>query len=88
MQVARKPIAAISHAPWILIETDFVRGRKLTASPSLRTDIVNAGGSWVNRPVVADDRLVTCRKPADLTQFDEAMISLFTPPEQSVAAAS
>ncbi len=88
MQIARKPIAAICHAPWILIETDFVRGRRLTSWPSLRTDIVNAGGNWVNQPVVSDNLLVTSRKPADLAQFNDAMIALFTPQEQSVAAAS
>lgn len=88
MQIARKPIAAICHAPWILIETDFVRGRKLTSWPSLRTDIVNAGGNWVNRSAVADDLLVTSRKPADIPHFNDAMIALFTPKEQGMAAAS
>lgn len=88
MQIARKPIAAICHAPWILIETDFVRGRKLTSWPSLRTDIVNAGGNWVNAASVSDDLLVTSRRPADLGQFDDAMIELFTPKEQRIATAS
>ncbi len=88
MQIAHKPIAAICHAPWILVETDYVRGRKLTSWPSLRTDIVNAGGDWVNQPVVADDLLVTSRKPADIPQFNDAVIALFTPREQNVTAAS
>jgi protease I len=88
MQIARKPIAAICHAPWILVETDFVRGRKLTSWPSLRTDIVNAGGNWINRAAVTDDLLVTSRKPADIAHFNDAMIALFTPPQQRVAAAS
>lgn len=88
MQIARNPIAAICHAPWILIETDYVRGRKLTSWPSLRTDIVNAGGDWVNQAVVTDDLLVTSRKPSDIPQFNDAMIALFTPREQSAAAAS
>ena len=88
MQIARKPIAAICHAPWILIETDFVRGRKLTSWPSLRTDIVNAGGNWVNQAAVSDDLLVTSRKPGDIPHFNDAMIALFTPKEQKVATAS
>jgi protease I len=88
MQIAHKPIAAICHAPWILIETDFVRGRKLTSWLSLRTDIVNAGGDWVNRAVVTDELLVTSRKPADIPRFNDALIALFTPQEQSVTAAS
>lgn len=88
MQIARKPIAAICHGLWILIETDFVRGRRVTSWPSLRTDIVNAGGSWVNQAVATDDLLVTSRKPSDIPQFNEAMIALFTPPAQGVAAAS
>jgi protease I len=88
MQIARKPIAAICHAPWILIETDFVRGRRLTSWPSLRTDIVNAGGNWVNQAVVTDELLVTSRKPADIAPFNDAMIALFTPKEQRIAAVS
>jgi protease I len=84
-QIAKKPIAAICHAPWILIETDFVRGRKLTSWPSLRTDIVNAGGDWVDRAAVTDDLLVSSRKPDDIPQFNDAMIALFTPREQAVA---
>ncbi len=88
MQIARKPIAAICHAAWILIETDYVRGRKLTSWPSLRTDIVNAGGEWVDQAVVTDDFLVSSRKPEDIPQFNDAMIALFTPREQGIAAAS
>ncbi|MBV9718105.1 MAG: type 1 glutamine amidotransferase [Candidatus Eremiobacteraeota bacterium] len=88
MQIARKPIAAICHGLWILVETDYVRGRKLTSWPSLRTDIVNAGGNWVNRPVAGDDLLVTSRKPADLPRFNEAMIALFTGVAQGAGAVS
>jgi protease I len=88
MQIARKRIAAIGHGPWILIETDFVRGRKLTSSPSLRTDIVNAGGNWVNAAAVTDGLLVTGRRPADLAAFNDAMIALFTPEQQRIAAVS
>ena len=82
MQIARKPIAAICHAPWILIETDYVRGRKLTSFASLRTDIVNAGGDWVDQAVATDELLVTSRNPSDIPQFNDAMIALFTPREQ------
>jgi protease I len=88
MQIAKKPIAAICHAPWILAETDYIRGRKLTSSPSLRTDLVNAGGDWLDRPVVTDDLLVTSRQADDLAHFNDAMIELFMPRAQSTADAS
>jgi protease I len=88
LQIAHKPIAALGHGLWILIETDFVRGRKVTSWSSLRTDIVNAGGTWVNQAAVADNLLVTGRKPSDIAQFNAAMIELFTPADQSIAAAS
>mgnify|MGYP001186454571 CR=1 FL=1 len=78
MEIGKKPIAAICHGPWMLVETDFVRDRKLTSWPSLRTDIVNAGGNWVDQVVVRDDLLVTSRKPADIAQFNAAMIELFS----------
>lgn len=87
LQIAHKPIAAIGHGVGILIETDFVRGRKLTSWPSLRTDIVNAGGDWVKRPVVSDELLVTSGKSAG-GAFNDAMIDLFAPRAQDVAAAS
>jgi protease I len=74
---ADKPIAAICHAPWLLIEADVVRGRTLTSWPSLETDVRNAGGDWVDRAVVADEKLVTSRKPDDLPQFNAKMVSLF-----------
>ena len=79
IQIAKKPIAAICHAPWILIETDYVRGRKLTSWPSLRTDIVNAGGEWLDQAVVTDELLVTSRRPDDIPQFNDATIALFAP---------
>ena len=77
MQIAKKPIAAICHGPWVLIETGYVRDRKLTSWPSLRTDIVNAGGTWVDQPVVQDNLLVTSRKPEDIPQFNDAMIGMY-----------
>jgi protease I len=72
-----KPVAAICHGPWMLVEAGAVAGRTLTSWPSLKTDIINAGGSWVDCPVQVDGRLVTSRKPADLPQFNERMIREF-----------
>jgi protease I len=66
---AGKPVAAICHAPWTMVEADVVRGRKLTSWPSLQTDIRNAGGEWVDEEVVVDAGLVTSRKPDDLPAF-------------------
>ncbi len=66
---AKKPVAAICHGPWTLVEADVVRGRTLTSWPSLKTDIRNAGGQWVDEAVVVDDGLVTSRKPDDLDAF-------------------
>jgi len=72
-----KPVAAICHAPWTLVEADVVRGRTLTSWPSLRTDIRNAGGKWVDEEVHTDQGLVTSRKPADLPAFCRKMIEEF-----------
>jgi protease I len=74
---SRKPVAAICHAAWILIEADVVRGRTLTSWPSLQTDIRNAGGKWVNREMVQDGWLTTSRQPADLPAFISAIINSF-----------
>jgi protease I len=74
---AGKPVAAICHGPWMLVEADAVRGRKLTSWPSLQTDIRNAGGAWVDREVVTDDGLVTSRNPGDIPAFNEKMIEEF-----------
>ncbi|KAF4410649.1 MULTISPECIES: type 1 glutamine amidotransferase domain-containing protein [Streptomyces] len=78
---AGKPVAAICHAPWTLVEADVVRGRTLTSWPSLRTDIGNAGGRWVDEQVkichAEDSTLVTSRKPDDLKAFDEAFVAEF-----------
>lgn len=73
---ADKPVAAICHAPWLLVEADVVRGRTLTSWPSLKTDIRNAGGEWVDRPVVVDQKLVTSRRPEDLPAFCAKLLSL------------
>ncbi|ONK09945.1 type 1 glutamine amidotransferase domain-containing protein [Streptomyces sp. MP131-18] len=78
---ARKPVAAICHAPWTLIEADVVRGRTLASWPSLQTDIRNAGGTWVDEQVQVchegPNTLVSSRKPADLDYFGEAMLREF-----------
>ena len=74
---AGKPVAAICHAPWMLVEADVVRGRRLTSYPSIKTDVVNAGGNWVDDEVVEDGNLVTSRKPDDLDAFGAAIVELF-----------
>lgn len=66
---AGKPVAAICHAPWLLVEADVVRGKTLTSFPSLQTDIKNAGGHWVDRKLVHEGGLITSRKPDDLDAF-------------------
>lgn len=71
---AGKPVAAICHGPWLLIEADVVRGRRMTSWPSLRTDLRNAGAEWLDEAVVVDSGLVTSRKPDDLPQFNSKMI--------------
>jgi protease I len=74
---AGKPVAAICHAPWTLIEADVVRGRTVTSFPSLQTDIRNAGGKWVDEEVVTDSGLVTSRKPDDIPAFNSKAIEEF-----------
>jgi protease I len=74
---AGKPVAAICHAPWTLIEAGAVKGRTLTSWPSLQTDIRNAGGEWVDEEVVVDAGLVTSRKPDDLPAFNAKMVEEF-----------
>ena len=74
---AHKPIAAICHGSWTLIEADGVRGRRVTSWPSLTTDLKNAGAHWEDKSVVVDGNLVTSRKPDDLPDFNREMIKLF-----------
>lgn len=75
---AGKPIAAICHGPWMLIESGVAKGHRLTSWPSLKTDITNAGGTWVDEQVVVDDILVTSRKPDDIPAFNREIIKLFS----------
>ena len=69
-----KPVAAICHAPWMLVEAGVLGGRTLTSWPSLQTDVRNAGGSWVDQEVVVDGNLITSRKPADLEAFNRTLV--------------
>jgi protease I len=75
---ADKPVAAICHALWLLVEADVVRGRTVTSYPSLRTDIRNAGGSWVDQMVVVDGKLVTSRNVPDLPAFNVKALQVFS----------
>ncbi len=74
---AGKPVAAICHAPWTLIEAGVVKGRTMTSWPSVKTDLVNAGANWVDQEVVVDNGLVTSRKPDDIPAFNEKMLEEF-----------
>ena len=72
-----KPVAAICHAPWVLVEAGVVKGRTLTSWPTLQTDIRNAGGNWLDKEVVVDSGIVTSRKPDDIPAFNEKVIEEF-----------
>ncbi len=74
---AGKPVAAICHGPWTLIEADVVKGRTLTSWPSLKTDLRNAGATWVDQEVVVDQGLVTSRNPQDIPAFNSKIIEEF-----------
>lgn len=71
-----RPVAAICHAIWALVEADVVRDRELTSWPSLQTDVRNAGGTWIDREVVVDANLVTSRKPDDIPAFNQEFLAL------------
>lgn len=71
---ARKPVAAICHGPWSLIDAGLVRGKRMTSWPSLRTDLRNAGAEWVDEEVVVDEKLITSRKPDDIPAFNRAVL--------------
>ncbi len=85
---AGKPIAAICHGPWVLIEAGLVSGRKLTSWPAIQTDIKNAGGNWVDEEVVVDNGLVTSRKPDDIPAFNAKMIEEIAEGQHAGMAAS
>ena len=80
-----RPVAAICHAPWTLVEADVLKGRRVTSWPSLQTDIRNAGGEWVDEALVTDGNLITSRNPDDLPQFCGAVVESL---EHGAAAAS
>jgi protease I len=72
-----KPVAVICHGPWTLVEADVVRERTLTSFPSVRTDIKNAGGNWVDEEVAVDDALISSRNPDDLPAFCSKLVEVF-----------
>jgi protease I len=74
MFIAEKPVAAVCHGPWMLVEADVLDGKTVTSWPSIRTDLINAGARWVDREVVEDGNLVTSRKPGDLEAFSAAIL--------------
>lgn len=84
---AGKPVAAICHAPWTLIEADVVKGRTMTSWPSLQTDLRNAGATWVDQEVVVDHGLVTSRNPQDIPAFSSKMIEEFAEGQHKASAA-
>jgi protease I len=73
-----KPVAAICHGPWMLVKTGELRGRTVTSWPSLKTDVQNAGGTWVDEEVIVSNGVVTSRKPDDIPAFNREMIALFS----------
>ncbi len=81
-----RPVAAICHAPWTMIEADVVRGRRLTSFPSLQTDLRNAGADWVDEEVVVDRGLVTSRRPDDLPAFCNAFVEEFAAARQTAGS--
>ncbi|MGA8211768.1 MAG: type 1 glutamine amidotransferase domain-containing protein [Nocardioidaceae bacterium] len=81
-----KPVAAICHAPWTLVEADVLRGRTLTSWPSLQTDLRNAGATWVDQEVVVDGNLMTSRSPGDLPAFTARLVELVSAAPAAAAA--
>jgi protease I len=83
-----KPVGVICHGPWTLVEADVLRGRKITSWPSVKTDIRNAGGEWVDEEVVVDEGLVSSRKPDDLPAFCAKIVEEFCEGEHQAQARS
>jgi len=75
---ANKPVAAICHGPWTIIETGAARGRRITSWPSLKTDLTNAGAEWTDKEVIVDRNLVSSRKPDDIPAFNRAIIEVIS----------
>jgi protease I len=75
---SQKPVAAICHGPWMIVEAGEAKGRTLTSWPSLKTDIQNAGGSWVDRETAVDGNLITSRNPKDIPAFNREILELFS----------
>jgi protease I len=80
-----KPIAAICHGPWTLIDADLAKGKRLTSWPSLRQDLANAGAEWTDEKVVVDGKLVTSRKPDDIPAFNQALLEQLSRAERRAA---
>jgi len=83
--IAKKPVAAICHGPWMIIEAGAAMGRTLTSWPSLKTDIQNAGGGWVDQETVVDGNLVTSRNPKDIPAFNREIVKLFATAQSRAA---
>ena len=84
---AGKPVAAICHGPWTILEAGCARGRRMTSWPSLKTDLKNAGADWVDQEVVRDGNMVTSRKPDDIQAFNREMLKLFAEAKRPAHAA-
>jgi protease I len=84
--VQGKPVAAICHGPWMLVEADALDGRTVTSWPSLKTDLINAGARWVDREVVADENVITSRNPGDLEVFSRKILEQLAAGARSSAA--
>jgi protease I len=83
-----KPVAAICHGPWVLIEAGVVKGRTMTSWPSVHTDLKNAGANWVDQEVVTDGNIITSRKPEDIPAFSRTLIEALSQPAKRLAKAS
>ena len=88
MFTAGKPVAAVCHGPWMLVEADALDGRTVTSWPSLKTDLINAGARWVDRKVVEDENVITSRRPDDLEAFSKAVLRRLEPERRAEASES